>query len=68
MGNNIEKLPLKKRVIGGIFIGLFYALLMAGYDYYTDVPFSFLKFLFHSLVFGFLMSFVFRYKITKSKD
>jgi len=39
VGNNIEKLPLKKRVISGIGTGLLYASLMAGLDYFTDQPF-----------------------------
>ncbi|MBU2929985.1 hypothetical protein [Winogradskyella psychrotolerans] len=68
MGNNIEKLPLKKRIISGITSGLLYALLMAGYDYFTDVPFSILKFILHSVFFGLVMSYAFRYKVTKNKE
>ncbi|WP_179335054.1 hypothetical protein [Winogradskyella costae] len=67
MGNNIEKLPLKKRIISGVAIGLFYASLMAGYDYFTDEPFSLPKFLFNAFFFGLVMSYAFRYKITKNK-
>ena len=68
MGNNIEKLPLKKRVVSGIGTGLLYASLMAGLDYFTDQPFSLLKFLFNAFFFGLAMSYAFRYKITKKKD
>lgn len=65
MATNIEKLPLKKRILGGLTFGVIYASLMAGYDYITNVPFSLPKFLFHALVFGFLMSIVFKYKTKK---
>ncbi len=65
MGNNIEKLPLKKRIISGIAIGLLYASLMAGYDYVTEDSFSLVKFIFNSLFFGLVMSYAFRYKVSR---
>ncbi|WP_405572125.1 hypothetical protein [Winogradskyella sp. Asnod2-B02-A] len=68
MGNNIEKLPLKKRVIGGIFSGLFFASSLAVFDYFDNHSFSLLKYLFGGLFFGFFMSLSFRHKITKKKD
>ncbi|MGJ8549983.1 hypothetical protein [Winogradskyella wichelsiae] len=68
MGNDIEKLPLKKRIITGVAIGLLYTSLMAGFDYVTDKPFSLLKFLLNAFFFGLVMGYVFRYKITKNKD
>jgi len=65
MGNNIEKLPLKKRIVSGIAIGLLYASLMAGYDYFTELSFSLPKFIFNCLFFGLVMGYVMRYKVTK---
>lgn len=68
MGNDIEKLPLKKRIIGGLISGLCFALIMAAFDYFDNNPFSLPKFLFYALFFGFFMSFAFRHKGTKNKD
>ncbi|MFC0604389.1 hypothetical protein [Winogradskyella pulchriflava] len=60
-----EPLPLRKIIINGIINGLAFALLMAGYDYFTDEPFSFSKFIFHFVTFGFFMAISFRYKYGK---
>jgi len=68
MENNIEKLPLQKRVLTGVIIGVFYALMMAGYDYFTEESFSLLKFVLNALFFGLVMSYAFRYKVTKKKN
>ena len=65
MENKVEKLPLKKRVIGGVISGVFFATGTALFDYYDNHEFSLLKYLFSGLFFGFFMSLAFRQKVTK---
>ncbi|GGW62556.1 hypothetical protein GCM10008085_12950 [Winogradskyella epiphytica] len=67
MGNEIEKVPLKKRIIPGLIGGLAYAIIMAGYDLYIGEPFSLTKFVINTLLLGFLMSVVFSFKNPKKK-
>ncbi|APY00234.1 hypothetical protein [Lacinutrix venerupis] len=58
---DIEKLSIKKRILTGVFSGLIYSLVMAGFDYYTNEPFSLLKFIFHFVFFGLFMGIALRY-------
>lgn len=58
---DIEKLSIKKRILIGVFSGLIYSLFMAGFDYYTNEPFSLLKFIFHFVFFGLFMGIALRY-------
>lgn len=58
-------LPIKSQIISGVISGLMYAIGMALFDYFKDKPFSFTQFLIYFLSFGFVMSFVFRYKYAK---
>ncbi len=61
-----EKLPLKTIIKTGLLSGLFFAVTMAAFDYFTHEPFSIMKFLFHGLFFGLLMAIAFRYKYTNN--
>ncbi|NNE32070.1 MAG: hypothetical protein HKN40_06845 [Winogradskyella sp.] len=63
-----ESLPLKDVTKNGVLNGLFFSITMAGYDYFTDEPFSIMKFVFHFISFGFFMAISFRYKYTKIKE
>lgn len=57
-----ERLSLISLVKNGLINGLFFAISMAAFDYFTNEPFSWKKFLFHALFFGFFMAIAFRYK------
>jgi hypothetical protein len=60
-----EKLPIKTVIKTGLLNGLLFAILMAGFDYFSNEPFSIKKFIFHFICFGFFMAISFRYKYTK---
>ncbi|MFK7782347.1 hypothetical protein [Psychroserpens sp.] len=63
-----EKLSPKSQLTIGVLSGLFFALIMAGFDYFNNEVFSFYKFLFYVICFGFMMALSFRYKYIKDKD
>ncbi len=42
----------KKFILTGLVSGLVFAILMAGWDYYQDRPFSVLKFVLHLVLFA----------------
>jgi hypothetical protein len=67
VGNNLEKLPIKKRIFVGTLSGLFFAVTMSAFDYFSHNPFSLTKFLFLGFFFGLVMSFALRHKVTKDK-
>lgn len=45
-------MDIKKYIITGLISGLVFAILLAGWDYYKQNPFSVLKFVIHTVVFG----------------
>lgn len=62
----VNKLTIRRRVLTGLLSGIAFASLMAGYDYFTDTPFSILKFLFHFMFFGLFMGIAVKYSAKKS--
>ena len=61
----------KTLIKSGLFSGLIYAGLMAGFDYSDGQEFKILKFLFNGLFFGLFMALTNRYntkKKTENKD
>ncbi|BAO56541.1 hypothetical protein NMS_2532 [Nonlabens marinus S1-08] len=65
MPNKIEKRPLKSILFTGFLCGLFNVILIAGWDYYDGEPFKPFQYFFTFLIFGSLMGFAFRHKVTK---
>lgn len=63
----IDKLPLKKRILSGFVSGLFFALTIVVLNYFENNSFAILEALIGGSIFGLVMSFVFRHKITKKK-
>ncbi len=63
----IGKLSLKKRILSGFIFGLVYAITMAFFDYFTESPFNFGKFVFNGLFFGILMGFFIGFCGVKNK-
>ena len=61
-----ERLSLKSLVIKGVINGLLFAIGMAAFDFFTNEPFSWIKFLFHGIFFGLFMAIAFRYKYLKN--
>ncbi|WP_289046206.1 hypothetical protein [uncultured Olleya sp.] len=45
-------MDIKKYIITGLISGLVFAILLAGWDYYKQNPFSVLKFVIHTVIFG----------------
>ena len=62
-----EKRSTKAILLTGLIQGLFFATAMALFDFFRDIPFSILQFLFYAIFFGGAMAFMFRYKVTKDK-
>jgi hypothetical protein len=60
-----EKLSVFTQIKIGIFSGLFFASIMAGFSYLNNESFSVNEFLFYFVCFGFFMAISFRYKYTK---
>lgn len=60
-----EKQPLRNIIKTGLINGLFFATMMALFDYFNHEPFSLPKFLFHGIGFGFFMALSFRYRYIK---
>ena len=43
---------MKKYILSGLISGLVFALIMAGWDYYKELPFSAIKFIAHLVLFA----------------
>ncbi|WP_179320183.1 hypothetical protein [Winogradskyella helgolandensis] len=67
MDNYFKKISLRKRIIIGIFSGVFFAVFMASFDYFDHTAFSLPKFIFHSFYFGLFMSIALRYRVPRNK-
>lgn len=65
--SNPEKMPLKRRILLGVFSGLVYASLMALFDHFSDLPFNPIKFVVSVVLFGAFMAIAHRWIIPKSK-
>lgn len=65
--NNPEKMPLKRRILLGIFSGLVYASLMALFDHFSELPFNYIKFIVSVILFGGFMAIAHRWIVPKSK-
>ena len=63
-----EKLSIKSLVIKGLINGLLFAIFMAAFDFFTNEPFSWIKFLIHGLFFGIFMAIAFRFSYSKKKE
>ncbi|MDH7912581.1 hypothetical protein [Winogradskyella sp. SYSU M77433] len=63
-----EKLPLNILIRNGILFGVFFAVIMALFDFFNHKPFSVKQFIFYAISYGFFMSLAFRYKYTKKKE
>jgi hypothetical protein len=48
----------KPFIYSGLIAGLVFALIMLGFDYYNDEPFSLFKFLMHFVFFGIFNSYL----------
>lgn len=48
----MKKLSLKGRITLGIISGLFFAGMMAGFDYFNHTTFNLKKFMFHAIFMG----------------
>ena len=55
----------KARIKSGLFSGIVYAGLMAGFDYSDGQDFRIWKFIFHASFFGIFMGFMTRYNLRK---
>ncbi|MFT5847475.1 MAG: hypothetical protein ACJARX_001347 [Psychroserpens sp.] len=64
---NKAKSPFKTSLKIGVFNGLFFALVMAVFDYIDNKPFLVKQFLFYLFFFGLSMALCFRFKYTKTK-
>jgi len=62
------KAQTKSIIIGGLFSGIVYALLMAGFDLTDRENFNLWKFIFNFLFFGISMALMTRYSIKKSEN
>jgi uncharacterized membrane protein len=64
-----KELRSKKDIVRQAAIsGFIFAIVMAIFDFFSEAPFSFLKFIVHFLVYGLIMGFLFRYKRTKQSS
>ncbi|AXO79015.1 hypothetical protein DZC78_01005 [Olleya aquimaris] len=61
-------MDIKKYIITGLISGLVFAILLAGWDYYKQSPFSVLKFVIHTVVFGVFNGYMTYRKETKAKQ
>ncbi|WP_191859361.1 hypothetical protein [Hanstruepera ponticola] len=58
----------KAIIKSGLFSGIVYAGLMAGFDYSDGQDFKIWKFIFHASFFGILMALMTRYNLKKQAD
>ncbi|QXP58630.1 hypothetical protein [Olleya sp. HaHaR_3_96] len=59
-------MTIKKYVINGLISGLAFAVLMAGWEYYKEQPFSAFKFVLHIVLFALLNGYL-TYRKDKNK-
>lgn len=59
-------MDIKKIILTGLISGIVFALLMAGWDYYKEVPFSVLKFIIHFVLFALFNGYM-SYRTEKKK-
>ncbi|WP_298512871.1 hypothetical protein [uncultured Kordia sp.] len=58
-------LQTKQLLIYGVISGIIFAVMMAGFDYFSGEEFSGFKFLIHASLFGFFMAITDRYVLNK---
>jgi len=64
----IMKEKTKLKIKSGIFSGLLFAMLMAGFDFYNEENFSVLKFMIHFAFFGGVMGIMAKEKVKKEAN
>ncbi len=60
--------PWKSNLILGLVSGIFNGLGLFLWDYFKKEPLIWWKYILQAIVFGFLMAFIFRFKVTKEKE
>ena len=63
-----EKIPLKTRMIIGTLEALVLAFALGLWGYFKGDELNYWKYIFQAVGFGFLMSWMFKYKIVKEKS
>ena len=63
-----ELLPVKTIIKNGFISGLIYVIGSLIIDYFTDEPFSWVKYIVNFIIFGTIMAMFFRYRYVRTKE